>query len=77
MVNTNQHLIGLKIKHRIYGEGVIHFVFSRNGQDYFIAEFMGDVGTKEFHPEEFRVDLLTGWGGYFRDETADINLRKA
>jgi hypothetical protein len=74
MTGYNKHLIGLTILHRNLGAGVIHAVFTQNKTDYFTAEFANEEDG--FILMEFRVDLLIGWGGYFRDETAEINKRQ-
>ncbi|MEN6585739.1 MAG: hypothetical protein ABFE02_06780 [Sulfuricella sp.] len=75
MNNPNSHLIGLTILHQSLGVGVIHAISTRNEQEYFIAEFACQDDSNEFTLKEFRVELLTGWGGYFRDESAEINKR--
>ncbi len=67
MNNDYNDLIGMTIRHKTFGVGVISSVFNKEDTRYFFAKFI-------YYPNlmEFRMDLLGGWGGFFTDISEKI-----
>ena len=67
-IETDPWLIGMAVTHRTLGSGKIQATVLRDETLYCVIDF--DTKT-----QEFRADLLKGFGGYFQDESQCIYLR--
>lgn len=71
MPHPYQNLIGMSVTHRTLGVGTISSVVTENDTHYFSIKFFHYPDLKKF-----RVDLLGGWGGFFRDVSKRIQERQ-
>lgn len=71
MRHPYQNLIGMSVIHRTLGVGTISNVATEDDVHYFSVKFF-------YYPDQkkFRVDLLGGWGGFFRDISKKIQERR-
>lgn len=70
-MESKNYLIGMRVHHNTYGIGQITSVReAESGTDYFDAMFSDGLR------KDLRVDLLSGWGGYFTDHSSEINRRR-
>jgi hypothetical protein len=68
--NVNSHLLGMMVYHLHNGIGTIVSTYGEH-PEYCAIQFPGYTS-----PIEFRIDLLGGWGGFFKDCTEEINRRR-
>jgi hypothetical protein len=62
-------IIGMEVLHKGLGIGTVVSTFSKNGNTYGSIQF-------ESLEKEFRLMLFDGWGGFFRNETGEMERRK-
>ena len=69
--DANAFLIGMVVKNATRGEGIVTRTYEGN-TEYCDITFEANRGT-----HRYRIDLLSGWGGYFVDSTTEIVERQS
>jgi hypothetical protein len=69
LADANACLVGMVVRNTTFGEGVITATY-RDGTEYCDIVFAPDTA-----PRRYRIDLLTGWGKFFDDNSKEIAKR--